>query len=502
MQRLDYPPAPPDHLSATWDYTHEASPALTASIASRQSRSRSPAAPARTGSFDKPEAARAKRGLAVDPASDETASVSQYIEARMPSGASSMSSPRPTYASPQNGARRRVAPGLDARAASPLGGGNRRRRFMPTLDQVNSPTSCRSKASEMTQASTAASALGDSAVFSGATHAGPDSVTGHDPATATARGLTAPSPRHKAAEDVQHSMERLRSMAMRRVRFDSLQDGSSVSGSDGEGKGPHHSYHGAERPLSPSARRASFAGILRSRQNAAGCRQSSVWGQSLSELPNEMEVDHAPETRSNVEATCGRLLQTSCFSNLPIVDCHYDPDDDTLGVTWHRRACYDWLRWWCRTSYFVRCFCRLLNRWQFIWCVLCGLSVIVCERFRITAGIPSALWVNVLLFPLAFAVNAAYQRREGALSNSAEFKAGCLNLYLNHRCWHFDPNVPHDFLRCSCACFTTLFENVRGYLTAKTEAQVRGSECWHQLRTLGRASPPPSPKFCPPPKYF
>ena len=92
-----------------------------------------------------------------------------------------------------------------------------------------------------------------------------------------------------------------------------------------------------------------------------------------------------------------------------------------------------------------------------------------------TADTPRAIYVSVLIFPLAFMMNAAYQRREGTLSHVAEFKASCLSLYLNHRCWQFDEAVPHDFIRCSCNAFSELFASVRAYLTAESEFGKAGS---------------------------
>ena len=133
----------------------------------------------------------------------------------------------------------------------------------------------------------------------------------------------------------------------------------------------------------------------------------------------------------------------------------------------------------CRATYFFSCLFRLLDRWQLLWCVACCGAVVFCKTFNLTATFPTGIWVNVLLFPLAFSVNAAYRRREGALALSAEFKATCLSLYLSHRCWQFEESVPHDFLPSSCACFTALFDSVRGYLTAQTEHRKK-----HELRLL------------------
>ena len=74
---------------------------------------------------------------------------------------------------------------------------------------------------------------------------------------------------------------------------------------------------------------------------------------------------------------------------------------------------------------------------------------------------------------MAFMVNAAYQRREGALSHVAELKASCLSLYLSHRCWQFDETVPHDFIQCSSRSLSSLFCSVRAYLTAQSEREKR-----------------------------
>ena len=105
-----------------------------------------------------------------------------------------------------------------------------------------------------------------------------------------------------------------------------------------------------------------------------------------------------------------------------------------------------------------------------------------CKHVGITTQIPPSMYVSVLIFPLAFSVNAAYQRREGALSHSAAFKAYCLSLYLHHRRWQFEEHVPHDFLACSCEKFTQLFASVRAYVTATSEYHKA-----YQLQVLSAA---------------
>ena len=253
-------------------------------------------------------------------------------------------------------------------------------------------------------------------------------------------------------------LRRLATLSFRRVRFDALQD-------DGLSRGNSEADSVGRARTVP--KQSSFASALRSRKNAMGHRQSTMIGSGGSgKWADAGAIHFAAGTASEVAA---RLMAVSNFSQLPIVDCHYDADWG--GAAPCARLWYAAVHGWCLLTYFARCLARLLNAWHFAWCALCGVAVVLCAKWGAAASFPPGLWTNVLLFPLAFAVNAAYQRREGALSHSAEFKARCLALYLSHRCWHFDETVPPDFLRCSCEAFGALFESVRGYLTAKSEEQ-------------------------------
>ena len=92
---------------------------------------------------------------------------------------------------------------------------------------------------------------------------------------------------------------------------------------------------------------------------------------------------------------------------------------------------------------------------------------------RLFLAIQPTLLLNTLLFPLSFAVNAAYQRRESALQFFGAFKACTLNLYLLHRCWQFEPDLPLDFLDCSRSCIRAAFNAVRAYLMARYPLQPR-----------------------------
>ena len=94
------------------------------------------------------------------------------------------------------------------------------------------------------------------------------------------------------------------------------------------------------------------------------------------------------EKSNSISSTFGSLMATSCFSNLPIIDCHYDRDQ-YLGASWCQRRFSEWLHWWCRNIYFLRCCIRLLDRWQLLWCVLCCSAVVGCTKLKFVADFPT-----------------------------------------------------------------------------------------------------------------
>ena len=73
--------------------------------------------------------------------------------------------------------------------------------------------------------------------------------------------------------------------------------------------------------------------------------------------------------------------------------------------------------WLCQLYLAFQTLCRLFDVWGLLYSAICAGLVKLCEWYNATADIPASIYVSVLIFPLAFAVNAAYQRREGALSH-------------------------------------------------------------------------------------
>ncbi|MEM7568776.1 MAG: hypothetical protein AAF337_03175 [Pseudomonadota bacterium] len=67
--------------------------------------------------------------------------------------------------------------------------------------------------------------------------------------------------------------------------------------------------------------------------------------------------------------------------------------------------------------------------------VITAIATYVCIAFGFRAELPSTLIAVAIVFPIAFSINAAYQRREQALSHLASFRATTAALYWAHRDW-------------------------------------------------------------------
>lgn len=67
--------------------------------------------------------------------------------------------------------------------------------------------------------------------------------------------------------------------------------------------------------------------------------------------------------------------------------------------------------------------------------VLTGIVTYACIALDVRAELPSTLIAVAVVFPIAFSINAAYQRREQALGFIAGFRAAHSALYFAHRDW-------------------------------------------------------------------
>ena len=224
--------------------------------------------------------------------------------------------------------------------------------------------------------------------------------------------------------------------------------------------------------LSSSSSAHRVIDVLSSKKHdVSSMSQSTLYRSSHALKPQSAKV---PEGLALFQWLRRLYLEKSSFSNLPVADCHYSSKSSVIP-TEASITCFQWLSIstvyaLCKFYVFLQTVCRYLTVMQVTWSAACCLCTWLCNRYNITADIPFTMHISLLIFPLAFSVNAGYSARAGALMHAAEFKASCLSLYLNHRCFQFEKQVPLDFLTCSCDAFTSLFKAVREYLTTRSEA--------------------------------
>ena len=163
-------------------------------------------------------------------------------------------------------------------------------------------------------------------------------------------------------------------------------------------------------------------------------------------------------------------FKRSAFSNLPVVDCGYMPHQ-LAKLSWGARALFKFCRSCAMSLFFLDTLFHMLRPYDLIFCAGIVVATYFCQQYRLELNIQPTLLLNILMFPLSFAVNAAYQRREAALQHFGSFKSHTLNIYLLHRGWQFEPDLPLDFLDCSRVCIQRAFSAARMYLMSRVESE-------------------------------
>lgn len=77
-----------------------------------------------------------------------------------------------------------------------------------------------------------------------------------------------------------------------------------------------------------------------------------------------------------------------------------------------------------------------IQTWQTLLVIsLSFLSTYLCLKYEVIVELPSGLISVAIVFPIAFSINAAYQRREIALDAFGSIKSHLLAMFLAHRDW-------------------------------------------------------------------
>jgi hypothetical protein len=83
-------------------------------------------------------------------------------------------------------------------------------------------------------------------------------------------------------------------------------------------------------------------------------------------------------------------------------------------------------------------FAKIMDRQTAIVTLIALACTYLCLKSGITVNLPFELVAVAIVFPIVFTISGAFQRREGALGELAEFRANLIAIYLAHRDWPRD----------------------------------------------------------------
>ena len=104
-------------------------------------------------------------------------------------------------------------------------------------------------------------------------------------------------------------------------------------------------------------------------------------------------------------------------------------------------------------------FFTILNLQTFFVVALSMAAVFLCDRFSFTINMPTALIGVAIVFPIVFSINAAYRRREEALSAYSSIRAHTMALIFAHRDWVSTTDRRHEMR--VVLLVETLFDNLK-----------------------------------------
>jgi predicted membrane chloride channel (bestrophin family) len=117
---------------------------------------------------------------------------------------------------------------------------------------------------------------------------------------------------------------------------------------------------------------------------------------------------------------------------------------------------------------------RIINWHTGLVVLLAAISTWLCARFGWLADLPANLIAVAIIFPIVFSINAAYRRREDALSNFASLKASALAILFAHRDWV--PGGRGEEARRFRMLNAALFRDIHSYFsTAKPDRELGNS---------------------------
>ena len=110
----------------------------------------------------------------------------------------------------------------------------------------------------------------------------------------------------------------------------------------------------------------------------------------------------------------------------------------------------------------------IINYRTFLITIFSVLATWLCVRFEIFAEISLSMVSVAIVFPIVFAINSAYQRREEALKHLAGIKGHAVSIFLAVKHWGEHGPAPHELLVSIADQVNKMVKCVKSYLISES----------------------------------
>ena len=118
----------------------------------------------------------------------------------------------------------------------------------------------------------------------------------------------------------------------------------------------------------------------------------------------------------------------------------------------------------------LKSFILIINYKTFIITILGVLSTYLSDRYNITANFPDMLVGVAIVFPVVFSIGAAYNRRENALKNFADFKGHAIAMFYAARDW---PEIKDSGINGRLrSLLKDLIKDIKAFLQARLRKEM------------------------------
>ncbi len=127
----------------------------------------------------------------------------------------------------------------------------------------------------------------------------------------------------------------------------------------------------------------------------------------------------------------------------------------------------------------------IINHKTVIVTVLAIIATWVCVQYDIHADLSLSMLSMAIIFPIVFAINSAYQRREEALGYLAGIKGYCIAIFLAVKHWGDNELADHDLLVKTSLHINNVVGEIKNYLVSDKHGPME-FKVYHAISSLSK----------------